>query len=720
MHKKVLYAALLGVVIFFVAAIGLTGIPKTAYACTNPGSLPAGFTNPCPVFDAEPTQVAQSGSVAVTVTPTVAKQYINQTFYLFNGTSWQSFPLNGTFKKGYTTGTATYTLTSSQLSQLPPGTIYLAEWDWTWDATQSCFVGPGSTQCNQGSWRLQAFILTGSGGGGGCAPGPYQYCAVTSTSESLIFLGRNNTTPDGVYHPLDIAPDMSTNGNGLYGVNKCVTDPDFGSKICRATDYSLGTGFNVGSAGGGGLWSADGSAFMVNNLGGLNRLFAFSNDSNMVSTMTDIGGAVAGGDSTHFASGRVAFSDVNPNILYELIVNSSPTFIQLNTVTLTRGPDPSQWTISHTKLFNFVTDSPNCLPADFSPNWAGSFNISAGDQAFQFAFSDHGQNGSRGVDKKGVNHPYGATLVASFTPGKGCRVLNTYGDANGNGPMTIRGDWGATGPVTNGAGMPLGQSGGAPLPDTMYLHESAPKPDSTYSSLGGSLSNPADPSSTYACYGINPTGLCESYTWESATTNIRPNRPVGHNADGYLFRYSGQFGTAFTYHDPWTRVGNLLTQRIPVDEHTSYNNDGSQDYQPVFYSGQNVCGQAPGIQGSGTCDPQYTAAYYDEIIAAENQVANPSAQHCNYGNGPTACVYRFAHTFNTGTNWNFATQNAIANVSPSGKFLLFASDWNLTLGCTNGQSTGCLDNIAASTNNICNSPGANACQRGDVFVVQLQ
>jgi hypothetical protein len=725
-----------------VLGAGLIFGTSTAHACTNPGSLPAGFANPCPIFDAEPTQVTQSGSVALTAAPTAAKQYISQTFYVY-GSSWQPLSFSGTFKKGYTTSTATYTLSSSQLSQLPPGTIYLAEWDWTWSAAQQCFVGPSSTLCNQGSWRLQEFTLTGSGGGGA----PLTYGARTDLCETgsesgclglgLSFLGRNSTDQNGVYTPTDIAPSIG----GLYGANDCVTDPDFHEKICRVTDYSMGKGFNAGSSGG--APASDGSAFLVNTVGSKPILFAFSNDSNMISTETDIGGVTQGGSATTFADSGPTFASIDPKTMYEFVTgtdgNGKPTVI-LNQVTINENGSPSQWTLSRQQIFDFEEGNPGHPPGTclkfyptypdgtainsntpFIPTWTGGISISGDDTAFQISLSDHGQNGSRGVDKKGVWH-YGATFVVAYNKGKGCRVLNTFGDENGNGPMTITGDWGDVGTALDGSGAPLGQSGGNPLLDTLYLHGSGPTPNSLYSSMSGSNI----PQSQYqgSCTYSGKQQVCENYFWETATRNVRPiTNLAGHATKGFLYAYKGKRYSSVDYHDPSGTHIPLLPVSISTDQHGMYNNADPQDDQPIFLTTSNVCGQAPGQgQGMGNCDPQYNAPFYDEVIAVENQAAHGgAAQHCNYGSGPTACVYRFAHTFNTGTNWNFYAQNAEGGNSPTGKYLLFPSDWNLTLGCTNGQPSGCLNNISSTLNSYCvNNAGQAPCPRSDVFVMQLQ
>lgn len=409
--------------------------------------------------------------------------------------------------------------------------------------------------------------------------------------------------------------------------------------------------------------------------------------------------------------------------MYELdgerTVGGKP-YNQLNKLVIDKTGGPANWKLTRTKLFNLNTDSTKCMPADFFPNWNGVLQTSANDKVFQISFSDHGQNGSRGIDPKGVNHPYGATIVAEYTVGKGCRILNTYG-TNGVGPMTISGDWGDLGTVLNGVGAAVGVSGGSPLPDAFYLHGSGPTPGGNYSGMSGSETEAGCTAATCSCNFSNHPSVCENYFWETGTRNIRPVLISGHATKGYLYMYKGKKYANVDFHDPTGPLIPLLTVPVPADQHGDYDNGDSQDNQPVFLFTTNVCGQAPGNQGAGNCDPIYTAPLYDEIISVENQAAHPGvAQHCDYGAGKTACTYRFAHTFNTGTNWNFYTQNNESNVSPSGRFVIFPSDWNMTLGCTNGAATGCLDNIAASTSNYCpNNFDTAACRRGDVFVVDL-
>ena len=725
---------LVGVAVFSLSFFGLS--LKSAFACSNPASVPGGFATPCPVFDVEPAQATATSSVSVVIAPSTAKQFISQTFYIYNGSSWQNYNLNGTFSNGYSSATGTYTISPTILSALPAGPVYLAEWDWTWNANLGCFVGPNSAQCGQGEWRAQEFTLQGGNGTIGSGA-PTQYPGIRTDlcefgTESgcsglgLSFLGENKTTAAGIYDPLQEAPDIG----GLYGMNNCIIDPDFHTKICRMTDYSMvseGRTFNVGSAGNNNMWAEDGSMFLILNSGGGYHLMSFNTSTMQVATTSIGGNAPGGGGSNTAFAGPVIFSSINPNVLYELqmgVTSSGLPSNQLNELRLYNTVSPTGWTLTRTKLFNFNTDSSNCLPSNFFPNWGGYFNVSSDDQTFSFSFSDSGQNG-----KRDANNMYGATMLAVYSMGKGCRVLDTYGN-NGEsgpsqiyglnasrpatGPMTIWGDWGATGTVQNGSG--------APLPDVMYMHDGQPAPNSAYVLFGGTPAHECT-QQTCSCFGITSGGGCEQYVWNVPTTNVVPDYTTGHEAQGNLYQYRGKKYWTISYANPEVHTSPLLTENIPVDQHGTYNNADQNDDQPVFFASTNVCDLAPGNTVKAGCDSEYTGPLYDEIVGVENQGAHPgTAQNCNYGNGPEACIYRFAHTFNTGTNYMFPVQNAIGNISPNGRFMLFDSDWNLTLGCTNGSQSPCVDNITASTGTTCLAVAnlkTNPCQRGDIFVVKL-
>jgi len=562
---------------------------------------------------------------------------------------------------------------------------------------------------------------------------------------------------------IDIAPDVG----GLTGRNTVVADPDFGTRLVRVTDYSLnasGTSFSTASGGNQGLWAPDSTLFLVRNSSGSQLLFTLDTAS-LTTTLTAIHNSSIGGDcpapattapcqgATHFVKGAdVNFSSTDPSVMYEMDRGSYKDIpvIQINKLTIDKvnPSDPSTWSMTRVKLFNFNcegarcptasatenfvnglnvgTSSHNCLPAKYNSTWTDVANPSNDDQSFTLAVSDDGQGGK---PKKGPPAKTGAVFAVVYRVGKGCRTYNSF-------TGTIIGDWGDNGQI-------VGSDGVTPLLDKFNLHGAGDIPDSKYSGISPGNTTCAevvDPSKcAYSCSYNRKPAFCENYFWENATRIVRPctDHCDGHGARGFLNIYKGKQYRAHTFGSPHLPLTPLLTDSIgfPGDNHGSYGNSGTRDLTPMMLAISNVCGHAPGIQGSGACDPVYTGPRYDEIVAIENSVANAgntsnaNGQHCNYGAGPTACVYRFAHTFNTGTNWMFNTQNAMATISPDGHYAVFESDWNDTLGCTDGTSSNCMDSITASGGGIYDGrtypacPMANLattpCQRSDIFVIDL-
>jgi len=256
---------------------------------------------------------------------------------------------------------------------------------------------------------------------------------------------------------------------------------------------------------------------------------------------------------------------------------------------------------------------------------------------------------------------------------------------------------------------PIGTSGGASLPDRFFLHDGKSLPNPIYgkvaAAVGEASTNPG------SCSGDPCTD--QDIEWEVKTTNIRICLALacqGHTTGGYLAGITSPQDAVHTWHNPTIPGTNLIASPVAGnwDRHSSYNNNGTLDYQPVFDYPQQVCdvkgtpGSAPtGTQGTvnGPCPAYFANFGINELIATENAVENPSGAHCLSGGTPVACVYRFGSVYNTGTNFNFNIQNTTPNVDPLGKFVIVASDWNLTLGCTNGWTgTGselCLDPVSA-------------------------
>src|SRR6266702_7489122 len=93
LHMRHSLTAVLGI---FVPCFMLqvSGIPALA-ACTNPSTIPTGFTAPCPVFSLSATTVTQSQTLTLSATPQPGTDYIYTTAYISNGTTWNPYTLAG-------------------------------------------------------------------------------------------------------------------------------------------------------------------------------------------------------------------------------------------------------------------------------------------------------------------------------------------------------------------------------------------------------------------------------------------------------------------------------------------------------------------------------------------------------------------------------------------------------------------------------------------------
>ncbi len=317
---------------------------------------------------------------------------------------------------------------------------------------------------------------------------------------------------------------------------------------------------------------------------------------------------------------------------------------------------------------------------------------------------------------------YGPIYVVVAKPGAGpggvtgWRLYDTCnGVITGNYGDNSASIWPNTAAPTSGTGYIVGQSSGSSIPDRCYQHESDQKPNPLYAGPSCETGQPAwNPGS---CSGTVCGG--NFIFWESLTTNVRictiTGCTAGHAVNGYINNYVGHNLLAFSYENP--NAGSTPGLAFPltsIDNHSSYNNDGYYDYQPMTIVPQLVCDQngTPGSPPTGTvgalngpCSPYYQQTWQNELLLVENatgnaaNAANAYGEHCNYNSAASACVYRPGPPYNTGTSWDFNAQNSIANISPDGHWLSFASDWNLTLGCTNGWTgTGgqlCLDPVSA-------------------------
>ncbi|MGB9234364.1 MAG: hypothetical protein WCC04_08115 [Terriglobales bacterium] len=192
--------------------------------------------------------------------------------------------------------------------------------------------------------------------------------------------------------------------------------------------------------------------------------------------------------------------------------------------------------------------------------------------------------------------------------------------------------------------------------------------------------------------GCLDTATCEGHQSAGMTGDGRSGLYWWHN---FVNQSLPCTTTGFTP-CPKNNTPYLLSFSTPSDFHGAYGNHEPTDHTPVLAIFTHVCGQSSGT-GSTPCFSPFAAgqALVGEIAGMQNSVTNPAAINCNYGDGPTACLYRLGHTFNSDTSWAFGAQNNIGNVDPTGRFVAFPSDWMETLGCADG-TTNCWSSYIAT------------------------
>jgi hypothetical protein len=211
------------------------------------------------------------------------------------------------------------------------------------------------------------------------------------------------------------------------------------------------------------------------------------------------------------------------------------------------------------------------------------------------------------------------------------------------------------------------------------------------------------------------------YLWQPGTTNVsacsthgESKAPEvasfcgGHTVMGYthLVNAGGPGGDTSLLMRPINDLGHI-TQLMPsaitvpasMDSHWSWNNADASDSTPVCgsYSRSSFKLQGDGTRNSATNPVLAVRQAFDREIV------------CASTSGPPT-VWRFAHHHATGTCNSNAKDGscfgaiAIGNVSQDGKFFLFSSDWDWSLG-SDPHAVGC--------------PASGRC-RVDAFIVELK
>src|ERR1035438_2431822 len=418
-------------------------------------------------------------------------------------------------------------------------------------------------------------------------------------------------------------PSSIPSVGNLTGTNKIVTDPDFGNRIVRLTDWNndpaLPTANRsfVSAASGSAdenLWNIDSTMFILQSMGDWGYPYTFNPSTLQAARMYTSSYPSTGGLKL---SGGGTWSLVNSDILY----TRSGTVISKYDFSDHTNPPTAQ------VVFDF-TSSRNCLPAGFSVTWTSMGGVSAGDAVFGIAFSNAGNQGT-------------GVYAVAYTVGKGCSMLNTQ-----TGQVT--GDWGSTGAVN--------------IADRWTIHNAKLSKDGNWL-----IMMPTNCTSSTCSKG--------PYFWQIGTTNVSScgdgktsgQKCGGHWTEGsthWINNYDNGKQISRPLSEPtlMAELNSVIPAGIqaPLDEHASWNNADPADSLPFFLTYWSPTTPFP-------------APWYNEITG----VAPDSSGK----------VWRFAHSFITAKSQIFSTFYGIGSVSQDGKFFIFSSDWMGTLGSQSGGST---------------------------------
>jgi hypothetical protein len=443
--------------------------------------------------------------------------------------------------------------------------------------------------------------------------------------------------------PFARVPDIG----GLTGAGDSVTDPNFGNTIARLTDWDT-----EGSAGRDDNFAVDcGGSAEINFMNSADTKFYVCDGGAAMDLFTF--------DTATMTASRMYVSNFPTTNGMRITTNSSSgewsftqtdTLYDIETGNYRAGtPIIKSYTFSSLSqppsaqtLYNFSQNS-NCVPSSAgTTHWIEDVTVSKDDQTFSTSFSVTGNQGT-------------AVWVVVWNRSTGCRWLNTQ-------TGQVGGEWGQTG-TTN-------------LSDRFYIHNSRLSKDGNWVKI-----------SFQSCISTCASGV-QLYLWQISTNTLTActtaTNCLGHTALGYTHMVnspttpSQQTQTIRPFSDInhqtqlWT---NGPPSHIPWDNHQSWENVNAADNNPY-------------ISSSETGVPIVHA--WDEEIDG-------------FTTDGSGIVYRFAHTFSSGLGSFFSSANAIGSVSADGKFFAWSSDWEGTLGSTNGGKTCTL--------------GSNC--RSDVFIVAL-
>ncbi len=419
-------------------------------------------------------------------------------------------------------------------------------------------------------------------------------------------------------------PHTLPNVGNLTGANTIVTDPDFGNRIVRVTDWNTDPSQEssnrsyVSAASGSAdenLWNTNSTMFVLQNLGAASYTYTFDPNTMQAQRMYVSSDSARAGFTF---SGDGMWSRVSPTLLYTA-GEPAPTISSYDFSDASTPPTPQL-------VYNF-TSSPNCLPANFAAIWKSKGGVSAGDTTFGMGYSNTGNQGT-------------GVYAVAYRVGSGCTVLNTK-------TGQVWGDWGAKGTIN--------------IPDRWSIHNVKISKDGNWLIIAKTT-----------CFSSS----CSAgpYFWQVGTTNVSScgdglsggQACSGHWTEGYthwMNNYdAGKFTTrplaeptSIFYVTPNPPAG----VQNPLDQHASWNNADPEDSYPFFLTFWSPTFPFPG-------------PWYDEITGV-----SPDGSK----------VWRFAHSFITTKSQVFSTEYGIGSVSQDGRFFVFSSDWMGTLGGQSGTAS---------------------------------